>query len=228
MYTERDAPGAGGVLWTSTAAVAGPRRIIPDGCLDLIWTRGELIVAGPDTAAAVIETRPGDTAVGLRFSPGNGPLVLGVPAHELRDLRVPLGRIWDGALVRRLTEQVGEARSPGAFLSGLARERFSGSDPDPMVAEVLAGLAAGESVAACAVRAGYSERQLHRRCREAFGYGLKTLSRVLRMHRAVELARRGTPFSEISCRLGYADQAHLSREVKALAGVELGRFRPAR
>ncbi|MEU2873444.1 helix-turn-helix transcriptional regulator [Streptomyces olivoreticuli] len=226
MYAERDVPEAGGTLWTHTASVAGPHRIIPDGCLDLIWTGGELIVAGPDTEAVVTATRPGDTAVGLRFSPGNGPLALGVPAHELRDRRVPLAQIWDGALVRRLTGQIEETATPGLFLSGLATGRTR--EPDPIVPEMLAGLAVGESVAACAARAGYSERQLHRRCRESFGYGLKTLSRVLRMNRAVELARRGRPFSEIAFAVGYADQAHLSREVKALAGVPLSEFRPAR
>ncbi|MEV6974946.1 helix-turn-helix transcriptional regulator [Kitasatospora sp. NPDC093806] len=226
MYREREVPEAGGVLWTSAAAVAGPHRILPDGCLDLIWMAGELVVAGPDTGAVVLAARPGDTAVGLRFAPGNGPLVLGVPAHELRDRRVPLDRLWDGALVRRLTERLAETATPGRFLAGLAAARTR--EPDPMVREVLAGLAAGDSVAACAVRAGYSERQLHRRCREAFGYGLKTLDRVLRMNRAVALARRGTPFAEIASAQGYADQAHLSREVRALAGVPLGAFRPGR
>jgi AraC-like DNA-binding protein len=48
------------------------------------------------------------------------------------------------------------------------------------------------------------------------------LERVLRMQRAVELARRGSPFASVSAVTGYADQAHLSREVRAMAGVPLG------
>ncbi|MFD8413864.1 hypothetical protein ACFV2Q_19225 [Streptomyces sp. NPDC059650] len=51
---------------------------------------------------------------------------------------------------------------------------------------------------------------------------------MLRMRRAVEPARRGMPFSEIAFGPGYVHQAHFGREVKALAGVELGRFGPAR
>jgi AraC-like DNA-binding protein len=50
------------------------------------------------------------------------------------------------------------------------------------------------------------------------------LTRILRMQRAVVLARRGTPFAEVSATAGYADQAHLARDVKALAGVPLGRL----
>jgi len=52
----------------------------------------------------------------------------------------------------------------------------------------------------------------------------RTLGRVLRMQRALELARGGVAFAEVAVRAGYADQAHLSREVRALAGVPLGRL----
>ncbi|WP_461029927.1 helix-turn-helix domain-containing protein, partial [Streptomyces sparsus] len=65
------------------------------------------------------------------------------------------------------------------------------------------------------------ERQLHRRAVRAFGYGPKTLARVLRLERALTLARAGLPFARVAADAGYADQAHLAREVKALAGVPL-------
>ena len=61
-----------------------------------------------------------------------------------------------------------------------------------------------------------------RRSNAAFGYGPKTLARVFRMQRAVGLARSGSPFATVSAEVGYADQAHLAREVRALAGVPLG------
>lgn len=63
-----------------------------------------------------------------------------------------------------------------------------------------------------------SERQLHRLSLDAFGYGPKTLTRVLRLVRALDLARSGMPYAQVAARAGYADQAHLAREVKSLAG----------
>ena len=42
------------------------------------------------------------------------------------------------------------------------------------------------------------------------------------MQRAVGLARAGTAFAEVSALTGYADQAHLSRETRALSGTTLG------
>ncbi|NUT47284.1 MAG: helix-turn-helix domain-containing protein, partial [Saccharothrix sp.] len=71
---------------------------------------------------------------------------------------------------------------------------------------------------------GLSTRQLHRRSLAAFGYGPKVLHRVLRFDRAVGLARTGVPFADVAHRAGYADQAHLSREVRDLAGVPLGQL----
>jgi AraC-like DNA-binding protein len=83
-------------------------------------------------------------------------------------------------------------------------------------------LDAGRDIGAVAAMLGITARQLHRRSLDAFGYGPKLLARVLRMHRALRLARAGTPLAETAARAGYADQAHLSRDVKALAGVPLG------
>ncbi|MFP8963898.1 helix-turn-helix domain-containing protein, partial [Streptomyces nanhaiensis] len=89
------------------------------------------------------------------------------------------------------------------------------------VAAVVAGLRDGLSVAEVAHGAGLSERQLHRRSLAAFGYGPKTLARVLRFRRALRLVRGGVPPASAAAGAGYADQAHLSREVRALAGVQL-------
>ncbi len=86
----------------------------------------------------------------------------------------------------------------------------------------MAALDAGRPVAATADELGLSARQLHRRALTAFGYGPKTLARVLRLQRALALARAGTSLAETAVRSGYADQAHLARDVRELAGVPPG------
>ncbi|MBW1598415.1 AraC family transcriptional regulator [Streptomyces sp. JJ38] len=229
MYRERPSTlGGGAVLWTRTAApVAGPALVLPDGCMDLIWREGDgaagFLVAGPDTRAQRDAGRPGTAWTGLRFAPGTGPAVLGVPARELRDQRVPLDALWPGARVRRLAERVAEAADRGAALEELAaRTRTPGRLGRELHPAVARALAAGRSVADVAREAGLSERQLHRRSLDAFGYGPKTLARILRFQRALERARAGRPPAEVAAVTGYADQAHLAREVRALAGVPLG------
>jgi AraC-like DNA-binding protein len=224
MYQERASQVAGAVLWTQQAPAAGAvLRILPDGCLDLIWADGELLVAGPDTEAHLTTSRRAGDYTGLRFAPGTGPTVFGVPAYELRDLRVPLADLWPAARVRRLTERVHEATDAGIALEEVAAGRLRQTGPpDPTISEIVRRLRANAAVGVVAEAVGLSERQLHRRSLAVFGYGPKTLVRILRMNRAVAMARAGTTFATVAATTGYADQAHLAREVRALAGVPLG------
>jgi len=55
---------------------------------------------------------------------------------------------------------------------------------------------------------------------------MKILARVLRMQRAVRLVSAGTPLVVAAADAGYADQAHLTREVKALTGVTPAALKP--
>jgi AraC-like DNA-binding protein len=190
--------------------------------MDLLWNDGRLMVAGPDTRAYVPEGAPSGWA-GLRFSPGTAPAYLGVPAHELRDRRVELADLWSPVVVRRLTARVSAARDPASGLEEVILERAAEvGRPDPVLSQIVAALDAGCPVAATADRLGLGARQLHRRSLVAFGYGPKTLARVLRLQRALALARHGLPFAETAARAGYADQAHLARDVRELAGLPLG------
>jgi AraC-like DNA-binding protein len=220
MYRERPSTIPGAVVWTRRVGnEPRPARIVPDGCLDLIWLNGELVVAGPDTGPQFSVSPARARLTGLRFPPGTGPSVLGVPAHELRDQRIRLLDLWPAARVRELTERVGESDAPGLILESAARGPV---EPDRTVRGIAATLSAGVTVAGTAAVVGLSERQLHRRCLDSFGYGPKLLARVLRFDRALRAARSGTPFAAVAAQTGYADQAHLAREVKTLAGVPLG------
>ncbi|MGW8763018.1 helix-turn-helix domain-containing protein [Streptomyces sp. NPDC055815] len=226
MYEERPALLDGAVLWTRSAA-AGPtaeRPVLPDGCMDLIWADGSLLVAGPDTRAYV----PGEFAAryaGIRFAPGDAPGFLGVPAHELRDRRIALGALWGETEARRLAERITDAPDPAAALEELVLRRAADVfAPDPLLRAVVARLAAGRGVAETAEAVGLGARQLHRRSLDAFGYGPKTLARVLRLQRALALVRAGVPYAEAALRAGCADQAHLARETRALAGTTLSAY----
>ncbi|WP_433393375.1 helix-turn-helix domain-containing protein [Micromonospora sp. KLBMP9576] len=220
MYEEHPAGFAGAVLWRSaTTAGAAPSRVLPDGCVDLLWSsRRGLVVAGPDRTAHLSGGGPAERWVGLRLPPGAGPAVLGVPAVELRDRRVPLADLWGDPVVAELAERAQTA--PAEVLAEVAARRLrAAGGPDPLGARVAAALAAGTTVTATAAGLGLDPRALHRRCRHLFGYGPKTLARILRMRRALALARAGTPLAEVAARCGYADQAHLTRDVRDLAGV---------
>lgn len=192
--------------------------MLPDGCMDLLWIEGELVVAGPDTHAYVGVTEPGVRYAGIRFAPGMGPGFFGVPALEVRDVRVPLAELWSPRRSRRLADRIRTARAPGLALEEAVVSTFDGPS-DRFATQVVGGLRRGLAVRSIADAAGLSERQLYRRCLAAFGYGPKTLARVLRMNEALDRARAGLPLATVAATTGFADQAHLTREVKALTGV---------
>ncbi|MFJ4191608.1 helix-turn-helix domain-containing protein [Kitasatospora sp. NPDC089509] len=227
-YAERVSRVPGAVLWTrgavaeTAAAEAGGAAglVLPDGCMDLLWTPGRLLVAGPDTRAFRPGPGLGGPWAGIRFRPGAGPALLDVPAYELRDQRVELADLRPAGEVRRLTGLIDAAPDPAAALEHLALRLAAVAQPeDPLVRAVAGALAAGRSVAATAEAVGLGARQLHRRSLTAFGYGPKTLARILRLQRALGLARSGVPLAETAARTGYADQAHLARDVRELAGA---------
>ncbi|MYY07614.1 helix-turn-helix domain-containing protein [Streptomyces sp. SID4919] len=224
-YVERASRVPGAVVWSRDVPPgAGGRRtpVLPDGCMDLLWTEGRLFVAGPDTRAHHGGGGDVSRVVGVRFAPGTAPAVLGTPARVLRDRRVDLTELWPRPLVRALIGRVDAADDPVRELEAVAGEGWSRSaGTDPLVGRIVAGLRAGRSVAAVADGAGIGARALHRLSLDVFGYGPKTLARVLRFQRALDLARTGAPLAEVAVRCGYADQPHLAREARALTGTPL-------
>ncbi|MEU0356042.1 helix-turn-helix domain-containing protein [Streptomyces cyaneofuscatus] len=227
-YRERPSRLPGAVVWTWDVPdhpPREPRSVLPDGCMDLFWTGGRIVVAGPDTHAFQVEPWNRVSCAAIRLAPGTAPVLLGVPAHELRDHRADLADLWPAASVRRLTDRIDEASDPAAALEHLALDRIAETGPpDPRTVAVAEGLRRGRTVAATAAEAGLGARQLHRRSLAAFGYGPKVLARILRLQRALELIRTGLPYAEAACAAGCTDQAHLAREMRDLAGTTLGAY----
>jgi AraC-like DNA-binding protein len=219
-YRERRSSIEGAVAWQRVAD-GSEGWVLPDGCMDLIWNGTELFVAGPDTGPQRTAAAAGTAYAALRFAPGTGPAVVGVPASAMRDQRVPVEALWSEEEVGRSLERLHD-QEPLAALEDIAAARLHAAPPDPLAAEVARLLDAGRPVAEVAAAVGLGARQLHRRSLAAFGYGPKVLARILRLQRALALARGGAPSSRAAAEAGYFDQAHLAREVRALAGAPLG------
>jgi AraC-like DNA-binding protein len=215
-------------VWVRDGAPTGspPLRVVPDGSADIIWRDdGRSIAtftAGPDTEAQLAPLAEGSRMVGIRFAPGAAAAVLGIPLDELRDRRVPLADLW-GPVADELAERVALSAHPVQTLATSVRERID-APPDPTAAAIARRLEFAEGpgvVSGVADDVGVSERHLQRRCRSAFGYGPKTLHRVLRFQRALRLARAGGRLADVAAVVGYADQAHMARDTRRLAGVPL-------
>jgi AraC-like DNA-binding protein len=222
---------AGHVLcvWSQVIGGAVPyrQRVLPDGCADLVWIgEAPAVVAGPATGPVIVPLAPGKIVVGLRLRPGAVPNLLGVPASELSNRDTPLAGIW-GAATDFLSAQLIEARSIENKLAmaeaAVAARIADAGPPDRSMAAAIRWLArhpAGrvEDLAGFLDMGG---RRLHRRFVAAVGYGPKTFQRVLRLQRVLALAgcgQRPAGLAMMALGTGYADQAHMSRELRALTG----------
>ncbi|MDO8214057.1 DUF6597 domain-containing transcriptional factor [Conexibacter sp. CPCC 206217] len=235
--------------WQQQIRADHTQRVVPDGCIDLIWLAGrQLIVAGPATGAVLAPLPAGTVTLGVRFAPGAGAALAGIPLSELRDRNVALSELWGADAAERLADRLAEMGEMGALgavdaqldlleQAVLAR-RAEAASADRLVVAAAAIAHERTRVGELSDALGVSERQLLRRFRAAVGYGPKTLARVLRFQRFLTAAwaepepmrsehsdRRtdgdaGTlGLARIALDVGYADQAHLSRECRRLAGV---------
>ncbi|WP_406114484.1 hypothetical protein [Kitasatospora purpeofusca] len=122
------------------------------------------------------------------------------------------------------------------MLDAFVASPVPGWAPDRAVERAVAALGRPEGVRLpdLATELGLSERQLRRRVTDAVGYGPKTLHAVLRFRRALARARSGggggggdggggagavPGLAAVAAQAGYADQAHLTREVRRWSGV---------
>ncbi len=224
QYREWPAPAAlrGSVLclWSAVVRDDTETLVLPDACSDLIWEqRRGAYVAGPDTGPVPARTRASTVMFGVRFRPGAGGPVLGLPLSELRDQRIDLADLRP-AIGKWLPGTL-EPETAATRILDVAGRLVADGPPDTAVARVARLLrdprARAEQIAA---EAGLSMRQLRRRCHDTVGYGPKTLQRVLRFRRFVSRIDGGDmDLAAIAADVGYADQAHLTRECARLAGL---------
>jgi AraC-like DNA-binding protein len=167
-------------------------------------------------------------AVGLRFQPGGAASLLRTSCAQLVGVRLRLECFW-GRDARRLEESLSEATVPDEIAhrleAELARRMTKVDPPDRMPGAIfrLVGSATdqGPVLRRLTLSLGLSERTIRRHCIDAFGFGPKTLDRILRFQQFLERLRPpcSSEMASIAASVGYSDQAHLTREARFLAGV---------
>jgi AraC-like DNA-binding protein len=173
-------------------------------------------------------------ALGVRFRPGGfRPFYRAGKISILNDRVVPASDIF-GPAAERACAAVLAAPSDEAMIAaaaGLLRD--AGPPPDP-VAEEVAGIVERivadpglRRVASLADVFGIPERRLQRLFGEYVGVSPKWVMRRARLHEAALRAEGGgdVDWAALAADLGYADQAHLTRDFTATLGTPPSRYR---
>lgn len=175
--------------WSHTADAAQRLLVMPDGCRDLIVQRrpgqpARLELSPLMPAPQQVAVVPGHVFLGVRLRPGAR-----VDPRALAGAPVPDG--------------------PQA-LAALAREAAS---LPADVAELLDCLAAAQSPARAARELGVSLRTLQRRALGATGQPPGFWRRLARARGTARAILAGVPLAGAALGGGYADQAHMTREL---------------
>ncbi len=216
-------------LWRQTIAPCAGlyhHAVLPDGCADLVWLgAAPPLVVGPATRPITVPLPAGIQVLGARLRPGMAPsLLTGLPLAELQDQAVPLAEFWPGSAADLTGRILASGRIEAQLrrlAAGIGRKLADARPHDPAMLAAIAWLARrpGGRVEALGRSLGLSPRHFRRRFAAATGYQPKVFQRILRLQRLLALAAtpdgRATP-AALAAAAGYADQAHMSRELRAL------------
>ncbi|HEV8164062.1 MAG TPA: helix-turn-helix domain-containing protein [Actinomycetota bacterium] len=204
--------------------------VLPDGRIDVVAVGDRVVLAGPASHSTTLRLTPGNLTVGVRFRSGAAPALVGASGADLRDLDVAPGDLWGRAgavLASRISETPGWQARLRVMAEVLTDRLPHARPPDPVGTGIAVLLAErpDRPLPDLAEHVGLSERQLRRRVEEAVGYPPRLLARVLRFQRFLHAARAAGPersLARLAADAGYADQAHLTRESRELAGLPPG------
>jgi AraC-like DNA-binding protein len=175
-------------------------------------------------------------ALGIRFRPGGFRPFWGSPVSQLTDRVIPAARVFGDAAegTRELImDAAADTQMAGHAEALLLSVR---PDPDPAAEEAAAlvtliiGDPALRRVDQLAQACGLTLRGLQRLFADYVGVSPKWVMRRSRLHEAAQRADSGEPvdWAQLAADLGYADQAHLTRDFTATLGVSPTRYSSGR
>ena len=219
-------------------------RVLPDGCCEFIlhcgdpftqhsahaaWTQPREMFVGPSQHAICIQPGAFVDVIAIRFRPGGAAVLLPAPLVEYREnvlSRDTCGIDFGFAAIDALA-----ALSDAERVQLLERVLLSRTATLRVDAAVrysrqrIAETSGAVRVDVLASETGLTIRQLERRFATVVGLTPKALARVIRLQRAIALARNGrATLASIAAAAGYADQAHFNRQFREIAGVTPTQF----
>jgi AraC-like DNA-binding protein len=179
------------------------------------------LFAGP----VMIESFGAACCVQVNFTPLGARRFFRLPMSELTDSIVVLDDVL-GAEGMALREQLGNApdwASRFDLAEAFVAARLERAAETPLeiawAYDRIVATGGRARISSIAGKLGWSRKHLASSFSNAIGIGPKTLSRIVRFNRALGLSRQQTAdWAGIAADCGYADQAHLVREFRDLAG----------
>jgi AraC-like DNA-binding protein len=168
--------------------------------------RTTLTVRGPETSATKAHALAGSEILGIVFKPG-----------------VFLANLPPEMVMHRRGINLPEANRNSFWLHGSAWQYPGYENADTFVNRLVReGLLVHDSVVQSALQGQTLEpslRTVRRRFRQATGLTFSLLGQIERARYAISLLKQGLPIADVTYRVGYFDQPHLTRSLKRFIGL---------
>lgn len=201
------------IIWRTYDTSDGTYLAAADACWDMIFIRSvhgnRALLSGPSTQITPVPYRAGNRNFGIRFH--RGSFLTHVPTTAMVDTTDSLPMPTPDSFLLAGTEwRLPSYETADEFVAEL--ERLELLSDDPVVNAVLRGEPADTSI-----------RSVQRRVSHVTGLTANRIRQIVRAREAAERLRRGEPTLDVTHDMGYADQAHLTRDLKRLTGYTPGR-----
>jgi hypothetical protein len=200
------------VIWRTHDTSDGTYLAAADACWDMVFIRSvhgnRALLSGPSSTITPVPYRAGNRNVGIRFH--RGTFLTHVPASAMVDT----------------TESLTMPAEETFLLAGLEFRLPTYETVDEFIADLeRLDLLSDDAVAMAALRGEEPEtstRSVQRHVSTATGLSANRIRQIVRAREAAERLMQGDPILDVAHDLGYADQAHLTRDVKRLTGYTPG------
>jgi AraC-like DNA-binding protein len=196
------------VIWRTHDRSDGTYLAAADACWDMIFIRSahgnRVLLSGPSSKITPVPYRAGNHNVGVRFH--RGTFLTHVRTSSMVDTTEALAMPASESFLLAGEEwPMPTLETADEFIAELERRELLSDDPI-----VMATLRGDE--------ADMSLRSIQRHISHATGLTAKRIRQIVRARTAAERLQRGESTLDVTHDLGYADQAHLTRDLKRLTG----------
>jgi AraC-like DNA-binding protein len=198
--------------WEQRVSAARVQRVLPDGHADLIiYDTGRIEVVGLHDHVALPVLPAGTRLQGIRLRPAAVAAAFRTPASLLRNQTVPADTVLGSKVARRLID----ADAIDTWIRSIR--------PNPAV-DTAVTLLATRSVDEVAATLDITGRHLRRLLLADVGLPPKAYQQVVRLRRFVDAVDAGAQLAVAAASAGYADQPHLTRDVRRFCGITPARL----
>lgn len=188
----------------------------------LSFTTGPAALHGVRTHRIVIQTEQKRKICGVEFEPGGLTAFTKWRATRFCDRLIDAGKVWGGepSALRDVLISARDAKEQCRILESFLVERLIHRPAeDALLGQWMAGLRTGAHIQDIRSELGLSQRKLHALFDRRIGIRPKRFARIARLSSSMAGIEDAPSLADLAYNHGYADQSHLTREFRRLAGT---------